>query len=121
MAFTLRGWNNSQHLEPGQTGKTNHTDCLAQVEPTASTHACDRGSSSVKGWSLPQSDSSNLVWHDTLLGGPDEDTHVTRTIGCATAPTKTAARQEAASAQVGERGHQVTMIEVPDNEDDTSF
>ncbi len=35
---------------------------------------------------------------------PDEDTHVTRTIGCATAPTKTAARQEAASAQVGERG-----------------
>ncbi len=30
-------------------------------------------------------------------------------------------RKEAASAQAVKRGHQVTMIEVPDNEDDTSF
>ncbi len=37
------------------------------------------------------------------------------------APTKIAAGQEATSAQVVKRGHQVTMIEVPDDEDDTSF
>ncbi len=29
--------------------------------------------------------------------------------------------EEAASAQAVKRGHQVTMIKVPDNEDDTSF
>ncbi len=34
---------------------------------------------------------------------------------------KTATGQEAASAQAVKRGHQVTMIEVPDDEDDTSF
>ncbi len=34
---------------------------------------------------------------------------------------RTAAGKEAASAQVVKRGHQVTMIEVPDDEDDTSF
>ncbi len=32
-----------------------------------------------------------------------------------------AAGQEAASAQAVERGHQVTLTEIPDNEDDTSF
>ncbi len=30
-------------------------------------------------------------------------------------------RKEAASAQVVKRGHQITMVEVPDDEDDTSF
>ncbi len=61
-----------------------------------------------------------------------------RTVGCATAPNaaevpnkmenrpprlggRTAAGQEAASAQVVERGHQVAMIEVPDEEDDTTY
>ncbi len=61
-----------------------------------------------------------------------------RTVGCATAPNtagmpnatenqpprpggRTAAGQEATSAQVVERGHQVAMIEVPDKEDDTAY
>ncbi len=30
-------------------------------------------------------------------------------------------RKEAASTQVVERGHKVTLVEVPDNEDDTSY
>ncbi len=34
---------------------------------------------------------------------------------------RTAIGKEAASAQAVKRGHQVTMIEVPDDEDDTSF
>ncbi len=34
---------------------------------------------------------------------------------------RTATGKEAASAQAVKRGHQVTMIEVPDDEDDTSF
>ncbi len=46
---------------------------------------------------------------------------MTRTVGCATAPMKTAEWEEAASAQAVKRGHQVTMIKVPDDEDDTSF
>lgn len=44
-----------------------------------------------------------------------------RTIGCTMAPTKTAAGQEAASAQAVKRGPQVQIEEVPDDEDDTSF
>ncbi len=74
---------------------------------------------------------------DDPRGDPDE-THVTRTVGCATAPTQdaqysisTCAQQEtkeriavgkeAASAQAVKRGHMVTMIEVPDEEDDTAY
>ncbi len=34
---------------------------------------------------------------------------------------RTAAGQEAASAQAVERGHQVVMVEVPDEEDDTAY
>ncbi|SJL11279.1 uncharacterized protein ARMOST_14682 [Armillaria ostoyae] len=39
----------------------------------------------------------------------------------ATATKKTAAGQEAASAQAVNRGHSVTCIEVPDEDDDTAF
>ncbi len=49
------------------------------------------------------------------------ETHKTRTVGCAMAPTKTATGQEAAGAQAVKRGHSVTMIEVPDEEDDTAY
>ncbi len=48
-------------------------------------------------------------------------THMTRTIGCTTASTKTAERREAASTQAVNRGCKVDMYEVPDDEDDTSF
>ncbi len=37
------------------------------------------------------------------------------------APTKAATGQEAASAQAVKRGHTVTMIEVPDPDDDTTY
>ncbi len=49
------------------------------------------------------------------------ETHVTRTVGCATAPTKTAEWKEATSAQAVKRGHYITMIEVPDEDNDISF
>ncbi len=52
---------------------------------------------------------------------PDEDQRVAKTIGCAMALTKAAERMEATSAQAVKRGHQVTMIEVPDEDDDISF
>ncbi|SJL14660.1 uncharacterized protein ARMOST_18125 [Armillaria ostoyae] len=39
----------------------------------------------------------------------------------ATATKKTAAGEEAASAQAVKRGHQVTCIEIPDEDDDTAF
>ncbi len=48
-------------------------------------------------------------------------TRKTRTIGCTMALMKTATGQEAASAQMVKRGHQVTMIEVPDEDNDVSF
>ncbi len=99
--------------ETGWAGKSVHS---AQVKPTAlltSSSEVRRG--------LPQSYSSNEVQRDTPMGNPDEDAHVTRTIGCAMAPTKTAAGQEAASAQAVNRGHKVTMVEVPDEKDNTAF
>ncbi len=37
------------------------------------------------------------------------------------APTKAAKRMEAASAQAVNRGHKVTMIEVPDEEDNIAY
>ncbi len=119
MACAPRGWNDSWHMEKDWAGKTVHS---AQVESVAPT-TCSGGTSDsyVKGLSLLQSNSSNLVRRDTPLGDLDEDQRVARTVGCATAPTKAAERKEAASAQAVKRGHQVTMIEVPDNEDDTSF
>ncbi len=63
----------------------------------------------------------NLLQHESPSGDPDEGTHVTRTVGCAMAPTKTADEGEAASAQAVKRGPQVRMEEVPDHEDDTNF
>ncbi len=119
MARTPRGWNNSRHMEKDRAGKTIH---LAQVESVAPA-TCSGGMSDsyVKGLSLPQSDSRNLVRHDTPPGDLDEDQRVARTVGCATAPTKAAERKEAASAQAVKRGHTVTMIEVPDEEDNTAY
>ncbi len=43
------------------------------------------------------------------------------TCACQTTEERTAAGKEAASAQAVKRGHTVTMIEVPDEEDDTSY
>ncbi len=62
-----------------------------------------------------------LLQTNTPPGDPDEDAHVARTVGCTMAPTKTAERMEAASAQAVKRGHLVTMIEVPDEEDNTAY
>ncbi len=57
----------------------------------------------------------------TPLGDPDEGVpDVARPVGCAAAPTKAAEGLEAASAQAVKRG-QVTVEEVPDDEDETSF
>ncbi len=73
---------------------------------------------------VPRGDSlvqTNLLQPRSFPGDPDEDTLVARTVGCATAPTKTADRGQAASAQAVKRGPQVQMEEVPDHEDDMSF
>ncbi len=86
---------------------------------------------------LLQSDSSGGNRVDDPRGNPDE-TRETRTVGCAAAPTqdarysvstcarqatkeRIAAGQEATSTQVVKRGHQVTMIKVPDEDNDVSF
>ncbi len=57
-----------------------------------------------------------------MKGQDDKKTHYSVDT-CVRQATKEriAAGQEAASAQVVERGHQVTMIEVPDEEDDTAY
>ncbi len=71
--------------------------------------------------SLLQSNSFNEGRRDTPLGNPDEDQQVARTVACAMALTKIAEQMEAASAQAVNRGHQVTMIEVSDEDEDVSF
>ncbi len=59
-----------------------------------------------------------------ISGQDQDDAPRKRTSGSLPATGKDdqkAERREAASAQAVKRGHQVTMIEVPDDEDDTSF
>ncbi len=53
----------------------------------------------------------------TPLDHHDEDQRVARTVGCATAPTKAATRQEAAGAQAVKRGCPVRLEEVLDRND----
>ncbi len=103
--------------ETGQAGKTVH---LAQVKPAVPACSCNIRDGSKVRRSLLQSDSSNEVWRDTPSGEPDE-TCVTRTVGCTMALTKAAKRKEAASAQALNRGYLVTMVEVPDEDNDISF
>ncbi len=61
----------------------------------------------------------------THISGQDQDNAPRkRTSGSLLATgkdDKKAKRKEAASAQAVKRGHQVTAVEIPDNEDDTSF
>ncbi len=78
------------------TGKTVHS---AQVEPAV---VCDSPKVQLN---LQQSYSSNEVRHALPPGSPGEDQRVARTVGCAMALTKTAEREEAASAQAVNRGH----------------
>ncbi len=56
-----------------------------------------------------------------MPSGYSENPAGPRTGGCVPATGKTAERKEATSAQVVKRGHQVTMIEVPDEDNDVSF
>ncbi len=78
-------------------------------------------SAQVKSTAQQSSTHKSHISRPTNSPGHHSKACATRTVGCATAPTKIAAGQEATSAQVVKRGHQVTMIEVPDDEDDTSF
>ncbi len=109
------GWDLNDLLSPKGTGWAGKTIHSAQVEPAASSR-----SPKVQ-LNLQQSHSSNEVWHALPPGDPDKDQRVARTVGCTTAPTKAAKGKEAASAQVVKRGHQVTIVEVPDEDNDISF
>ncbi len=79
------------------TGQTGKTVCSAQVEPAASARISgqDRSGPSSAGIESHPDNSSRYR-------GAEE-------------------RKEAASTQAVERGHQVAMIEVPDEEDDTAY
>ncbi len=76
-------------------GKSIHS---AQVEPSASTRISgqDQGGP-------PNADTESRLTNSSGYHGAEED------------------REEAASTQAVERGHQVAMIEVPDKEDDTAY
>ncbi len=79
------------------TSRAGKSVSMAQVEPAASARICSQdqgGPSSAVIDSHPD--------HPSGYRGADE-------------------RKEAASAQAVERGHQVAMIEVPDEEDDTAY
>ncbi len=83
-------WNDS--LSPEEKGSiAGNPIHLVQVEPVVS----QPGNSFVQ---------MNLLRPKSPSGDPSEDAHVTRTVGCATAPTKMAEGLEAASAQVVKRG-----------------
>ncbi len=77
----------------GWPGKTIHS---AQVEPAVPTHISGQD----------QDGTSEVCTSHSIAKDQDN---------------QKAEGQEAASAQAVKRGHQVTMIEVPDDEDDTSF
>ncbi|SJL15452.1 uncharacterized protein ARMOST_18950 [Armillaria ostoyae] len=68
--------------------------------------------------------SSQTTKGGTLIDAPipaEERPSNAAGVAKATATKKTAAGQEAASAQAVNRGHSVTCIEVPDEDDDTAF
>ncbi len=87
---------------------------MAQVESSVSTH-------------ISGQDQDDAPWERTAGSLPmtGKDNKKTRySVGTCTRQTtkeRTATGQEAASAQAVERGHMVTMIEVPDPEDDTAY
>ncbi len=59
------------------------------------------------------------------ISGQDQDNaprkHTSGSLPVTGKDDQKAERKEAASAQAVKRGHQVSMIEIPDNEDDMSF
>ncbi len=70
---------------------------MAQVEPAASACICGQDQGGLSSAVIDSRPNNSFGYH-----GAEE-------------------RKEAASAQVVERGHQVAMIEVPDEEDDTAY
>ncbi|SJL13333.1 uncharacterized protein ARMOST_16773 [Armillaria ostoyae] len=103
--------------EPQGTGVAGTT-----VSPRATTQVRPGGiSDPVTPLSEP---SSQTTKGGTLIDAPKPaEERPSKAVGDANATTtkKTAAGQEAASAQAVERGHTVTCIEVPDEDDDTAF
>ncbi len=94
-----------------RAGKSVHS---AQVESSVSAHISGQD----------QDDAPRERTAGSLPATGKDDKKTRYSVGtCAqqTTEERTAAGQEAASAQAVKRGHQVTMIEVPDDEDDTSF
>ncbi len=103
-------WNDSlSPEEKGWVGKTIHS---AQVKPAASDRSCDIPSGSEV--------QMNLLLQPTTPPGDPDETHKTRTVGCATALTADE-QEEAASTQAVKRWHQVEIEEILDDEDNTSF
>ncbi len=104
-------------LQPEGQGETVLHSATTQVQPAVPDCSCDIADG--------PSDKSDLPRSNSPTSDIGEDACVARTIGCAMALTvqpQLKNRMEAASAQAVNRGHKVvTMIEVPDEEDDTTF
>ncbi len=95
----------------GDTGKSVHS---AQVKPSVSARISGQD----------QDDASRERTAGSLLATGEDDQKTRYSAGTCTSQTmeeRIAAGKEAASAQAVNRGHTVTMIEVPDEEDDVSY
>ncbi len=105
-------WNDS--LSPWGKGEAVSPSATIQVQPTVPKQlfAMGDGAPCVQ---------SNLPQTNSPPGNTNEGAHVARTVGCAMAPTKVADKGEAASAQAVKKGPSVTMTEIPNDEDNTSF
>ncbi|SJL06708.1 uncharacterized protein ARMOST_10050 [Armillaria ostoyae] len=100
---------------PKVAGRTGNPAPAVRVQPIIPIATATELGDTLQAWQFPQPDQKE---HDE-----DHQAHPLNTAGVAkaTATKKIAEGQEVASAQVIERGHSVVMIEVPDEDDDTSF
>ncbi len=117
-------YSNSQTGEPEGSGLRSNLSATLGLEETGRgdhvTTVCAQPTVLEQTFAVEDESSHGnwVVQTNNLSGESGEDT---RTVGCTTALTKTAERMEAASTQVVKRGHQVTMIEVPDKDNNVSF
>ncbi|SJL17387.1 uncharacterized protein ARMOST_20937 [Armillaria ostoyae] len=109
--------NPSDPLRPEVAGWTGNSMFTVRVQPVVLTvPAVQKGDTSVLDWQIPHPDTQKKIDEDR-----QECPSKTAGDANATAMKKIAAGQEAASAQAVNRGHRVTLIEVPNEEDDTAF
>ncbi|SJL18406.1 uncharacterized protein ARMOST_21995 [Armillaria ostoyae] len=122
------------HRSPPSSTKTGEQEDGAEREPQGTgvtgTTVLPRAATQVRPGGIsdpvtpPSEPSSQSTKGGTLIDAPrpaEERPSKAAGDAKATATKKTAAKEEAASTQAVKRGHQVTCIEIPDEEDDTAF